>query len=68
MSSAAIDVVGIKATSVSGSVLTASAMDGHNAVAAPNAVVPAPFQAKASGGKLVVKLPAKAIVVVAVNG
>jgi alpha-L-arabinofuranosidase len=64
----AIDVAGTTATSVSGSVLTAAAMDAHNAVAAPTAVTPAPFQAKANDGKLIVKLPAKAIVVVAVNG
>jgi alpha-L-arabinofuranosidase len=63
----AVDVAGGKAVSASGSVLTAPTMDAHNTFAAPNAIVPVPYQATASGGKLTVKVPAKAVVVVSVN-
>src|SRR5471032_6647 len=63
----AVDVDGAGAVSASGTILTAAAMDAHNTFAAPDAVRPAPFAASASGGKLVLKLPAKAIVVVAVQ-
>ncbi|CAN7271370.1 alpha-N-arabinofuranosidase [Pseudoduganella sp. LjRoot289] len=62
-----INVAGTKAGTVRGQVLTADAMDAHNTFAAPQAVKPAPFEAQASGGKLSVKLPAKSVVVVAVE-
>ncbi|SFV13277.1 alpha-N-arabinofuranosidase [Pseudoduganella namucuonensis] len=63
----AVAVDGAKASSASGTVLTAAAMDAHNTYAAPGVVAPAPYEAAASGGKLVLKLPAKSIVVVAVR-
>ncbi len=63
----AVDIAGAAAASASGTVLTAAAMDAHNSFAAPEAVKPAPFAATAKGGRLVMKLPAKSIVVVAVQ-
>jgi alpha-N-arabinofuranosidase len=63
----AVDVDGASAASASGTVLTAGAMDAHNTFAAPDVVKPAPFAATARGGKLAMKLPAKSIVVVAVQ-
>jgi alpha-L-arabinofuranosidase len=63
----AVDVAGAKATSASGSVLTATAMDAHNTFASPKAVVPAPFKASIDGGKLTAKLPAKSVVVLAIT-
>jgi alpha-N-arabinofuranosidase len=56
-----------QAASASGTVLTAGAMDAHNTFAAPDVVKPAPFAATARAGKLALKLPAKSIVVVAVQ-
>ncbi len=63
----AVSVAGAKASSASGAVLTAAAIDAHNTFAAPGVVAPAPFAAAADAGKLVLKLPAKSIVVVAVK-
>jgi alpha-N-arabinofuranosidase len=48
-------------------VLTAAAMDAHNTFAAPAAVTPAPFAATAGAGGLILHLPAKSVVVVAVE-
>jgi alpha-N-arabinofuranosidase len=62
-----INVAGAQAGVARGQLLTAAAMDAHNTFAQPQAVKPVPFEAKASGGKLQVKLPAKAVVVVAVE-
>jgi alpha-L-arabinofuranosidase len=62
-----VDVAGAKATSASGSVLTAAAMDAHNTFASPETIVPAPFQASVDNGKLLVKLPPKSVAVLAVN-
>ena len=62
-----VALAGAVATSASGSVLTAAAMDAHNDFAAPRAVTPAPFQAGAVGGKLTITLPPKSVAVVAVR-
>jgi alpha-N-arabinofuranosidase len=62
-----VDVGGTGARGAAGSVLTGAAMDAHNTFAAPAVVAPAPFGAKASDGKLVLHLPAKSVVVVAVQ-
>jgi alpha-N-arabinofuranosidase len=51
----------------SGQVLTAAAMDAHNTFAQTGAVKPAPFTAKAIDGTLTIKVPAKAVVVVALD-
>jgi alpha-N-arabinofuranosidase len=53
---------------VSGKLLTATAMDAQNELGKPAQVTPQPFEAQAADGKLMLKLPAKSIVVVAVEG
>ncbi|MBV6319822.1 alpha-N-arabinofuranosidase [Duganella violaceipulchra] len=63
----AINVPGQVIKSVKGRVLTAAAMDAHNTFQAPQAIKPAPYSAAAIDGKLAVKIPAKAVVVVAVE-
>lgn len=52
---------------VSGQVLTAKLMDAHNTFAQPNAIKPSPYTAKAKAGKLQLELPAKSVIVVAVE-
>jgi alpha-N-arabinofuranosidase len=61
------DVTGVQVKGASGRVLTAKAMDAHNTVDAPEAVKPAAFSAKRSGGKLVLRLPPKSVAVVALE-
>jgi alpha-N-arabinofuranosidase len=63
-----LNVAGQDAQSVEGQVLTAEAMDAHNTFQNAGAIKPAPFSAKAANGKLTVKVPAKAVVVVSVAG
>ena len=52
---------------VSGKLLTADAMDAHNSFDHPQEVKPVPFDAEGSAGQVRIKLPAKAIAVVAVE-
>ena len=55
---------GVSAAGVSGRILTAPAINSHNTFDNPEAVEPAPFTgARIQGGKLVVTLPAKSVVV-----
>jgi alpha-N-arabinofuranosidase len=63
-----LDVPDEAAGTVRGQVLTSDAMDAHNTFAQPQAIKPAPFSASAAGGKLTVKVPAKAVMVFAVEG
>jgi alpha-N-arabinofuranosidase len=42
-------------------------MDAHNTFATPDAVLPAPLRASADHGKLVVRLPAKSVAVLAID-
>ncbi|MFB9240927.1 alpha-N-arabinofuranosidase [Massilia antarctica] len=63
-----VNVAGKQLAGANGQVLTATAMDAHNTFQNPQAIKPAPFSAKASGGKLTVTVPAKAVVVVALEG
>jgi len=53
---------------VHGRLLTAAAMDAQNELGKPAQVVPVAFDAQAVDGKLTLKLPAKSIVVVAIEG
>lgn len=62
-----INLAGVKINSVSGQVLTAKAMDAHNTFAAPTAIQPEAYSAKTTNGKLSLALPAKSVVVVAVE-
>lgn len=50
-----------------GQILTADAMDAHNTFEQPNTIKPSPYSVHANNGKLTFKLPAKSIVVVAIN-
>jgi alpha-N-arabinofuranosidase len=43
-------------------------MDADNTFQHPRAVQPVPFSAKAEGGKLGLTVPAKAVLVVAIDG
>ena len=64
--SATID--GARPQQVSGTILTASAMDARNTFDDPNAVHPVAFDgAKIVGGRLVLTLPAKSVVVLDVK-
>jgi alpha-L-arabinofuranosidase len=63
----AVNVAGEKVSGVKGRVLTSAAMDAHNTFEKPEAIKPAAFSAQAKDGKLTVKLPAKSVVVVAVE-
>jgi alpha-N-arabinofuranosidase len=54
--------------SVKGHVLTAAAMDAQNELGQPAQVQPQPFEAQAAEGQLRLRLPAKSLVVVAVEG
>jgi len=53
--------------SARGEVLTAPKVDAINTFDAPNAVIPRAIEARGSGGKLVLTLPAKSIAVVAIR-
>jgi alpha-N-arabinofuranosidase len=63
-----LNVAGQNVGAVRGQVLTAEAMDARNTFDRKDAVKPAPFSANASGGKLTIKVPAKAVMVLAVEG
>jgi len=58
------DLAGAKASSARGQVLTAPRLDAVNTFAAPNAVAPKPYAAKAGAKGLSLDIPAKSIVVV----
>jgi len=62
-----VAVPGVAIQAVKGRVLTAGAMDAHNTFQSPQLVKPAPFNAAGSGGKVKVTMPAKSVVVVAVE-
>lgn len=57
-------VAGISATSASGQVLTAASFNTINSFAAPDAVAPKAYSAKAQNGSLVLKLPPHSVTVV----
>jgi alpha-N-arabinofuranosidase len=64
----AVNIPGQSIKAVKGRVLTAAAMDAHNTFKSPQEIKPAPFSAAAGAdGKLTVKVPAKAVIVVAVE-
>jgi alpha-N-arabinofuranosidase len=63
-----VEVAGLAPKSVAGRVLTAPAMNAHNTFEMPSAVQPAAFEgASLRDGTLEVKLPAKAVVVLALR-
>ena len=63
----AVNVAGQALQGAHGRVLTAGAMDAHNTFQSPQAVKPVPFNAAAANGKLNLTIPAKSVVVVAVE-
>ena len=63
-----LNVAGQNVGAVRGQLLTADAMDAHNTFEHKDAVKPVPFSANANGGKLTIKVPAKSVLVVAVEG
>jgi alpha-N-arabinofuranosidase len=63
----AVHVAGTKVKGAAGKVLTSATMDAHNTFEHPQAVKPAAFSARAAGGKLSIKVPAKAVMVVALE-
>jgi alpha-L-arabinofuranosidase len=63
----AVAVSGTQPVSATGRVLTAATMDAHNTFKDPQAIKPAPFTARAVGGKLTIAVPAKAVIVVALE-
>ncbi|MBP7334749.1 alpha-L-arabinofuranosidase C-terminal domain-containing protein [Niveispirillum sp.] len=66
--STSINLDGATAASVSGRILTASAMNSHNSFAQPETVKPAPFTgAGVNGSTLSVTLPPKSVVVLTVR-
>ena len=63
-----VKLAGLAPKSVAGRVLTAAAMNAHNTFDAPNAVQPAAFSGfTLKGDTLEVKLPAKSVVVLALQ-
>ena len=50
-----------------GRILTGPATDTHNTFDNPNTIMPAAYSARSSGGKLTLDLPAKSVVVVAID-
>jgi alpha-L-arabinofuranosidase len=63
----AVNVAGTKVKAAGGKVLSSALMDAHNTSKNPQAIKPAPFSARAAGGKLSIKVPAKAVMVVALE-
>jgi len=64
----ALDLTGMKATRVAGQVLTAAKLDAHNTPGQTEDIAPAPYHGgQISGGKLLLDVPAKAVVVVALD-
>jgi alpha-N-arabinofuranosidase len=60
----AADIRGARVATVSGRMLTAGTMHAHNAFDAPDAVRPVTFRgARLDSGKIMIELPAKAVVV-----
>ena len=59
--------ISLNGRSAKGEVLTAPKVDSINTFEAPNGVTPRPIEARGSGGKLVLTLPAKSVAVVAIR-
>ncbi len=62
-----VRIDGASVHSAAGEVLTADAMDAHNSFAHPHAIGPAPFRGVSRSGRLVFRLPAKSVAVVALH-
>lgn len=63
-----VDVKGLEVTAASGRLITASAMDARNTFDAPRQVEPAKYRAEGeASGELQLQVPAKSVLVVALN-
>ncbi len=62
-----VDMAGAVVKSANGSVLSGTTPDAHNTFAAPRTVKPLPFQPSVEKGRLTVKMPARAIVVLSIG-
>jgi alpha-N-arabinofuranosidase len=62
-----LSVAGRNPGAARGRILTAAAMDAHNTFEHKDAVKPAPYSANAAGGKLTLQVPAKSVIVVALE-
>jgi alpha-L-arabinofuranosidase len=63
-----LSIAGAKARTVTGEILTATALDAHNTFESPDAVKPAPFTgAVLKDSKLSLSLPAKSVVVLSLQ-
>lgn len=62
-----LNAKGLNAKKAVGQILTADKMDAHNTFASPNAITPKSYSVEAKNGKLVLNLPAKSVVVVALE-
>jgi alpha-N-arabinofuranosidase len=60
-------IAGVRARGASGRILTAEEMDAHNTFDSPNDVKPAPFAASRERDALIVEIPPKTVIVVAVD-
>jgi alpha-N-arabinofuranosidase len=56
-----------KVKAATGKVLTSATMDAHNTFQNPQAIKPAAFSARAAGGNMSIKVPAKAVMAVALE-
>ncbi|MFK8021801.1 MAG: alpha-N-arabinofuranosidase [Pseudomonadales bacterium] len=65
--SVALRLSGSVVKGVSGQILTSATMDAHNTFETPNTVVPQAYVAKAKNAELQLDLPAKSVIVVAVE-
>lgn len=64
-----LDLGGLKGTKVSGQVLTAAKLDAHNTPGQKEEIAPAPFHGgRIGGGKLLLDIPAKSVVVAKIEG
>ena len=62
-----VNLNGVTVQAASGQLLTAAAMDAHNTFAKPDAIKPVAYSAQAANGKLTLALPAKSVLVVALE-
>ena len=62
-----VNAKGLNAKKAVGQVLTSDKMDAHNTFANPNTIAPKAYSAIVKGGKLVLDIPAKSVVVVALE-
>ncbi|HWU02408.1 MAG TPA: alpha-N-arabinofuranosidase, partial [Novosphingobium sp.] len=63
-----LDLGGARFAHVSGRMLTAAHLDAHNTPGLPEEIAPQPYRGgQVAGGRLLLDIPAKAIVVVALD-